>query len=266
MTEEQHRPKTLRDVRQEYFAKKSSKHEHKNVLADQEYLRRRAERLQRDNELAQKKSHEIVERNLALWQNSISILWKDAKLDDERMPAKNKEFITTHVERWNAPAEARRHTSMVLSGFSGRGKTWTSYAYMHELIRSSHVTPQQIVTLAESRLATIANSGFERPAKMRELLDKKHQVFFVDEVGRGAFRNEVDRSSIWFELMDHIYTNQLCLILTTNLPSKDIPEWFGGATTDRLRSLIGNDGYLAFVEEQNMRQELGQYAKSPNRS
>lgn len=260
MTDE-HRPRTLKDVRQEYFAKKGSKHVHKNILADENYLRRRAERLRLDNELTQKKSQEIIQRNLDLWQNSISTLWKNATLDDEMMSERNKAFIERHVERWNTSAESRLHTSIMLGGFSGRGKTWTSYAYMHELIRAGSVTPQQIVTLAESRLATIANSGYERPAKMRELLDKKHQVFFVDEVGRGAFRNEVDRSSIWFELMDHIYSNQLCLILTTNLPNKDVPTWFGGATTDRLRSLIGNDGFLDFVDEQNMRQELGQYKK-----
>lgn len=254
-------PKSLKDIRRDFFLKKSQEHNPKNILTDETYLKRRAERLRRDKELALRKHDEIIKHNLALWQNSISTLWKDASLDDEKMAENHKEFVRLHADRWNDDPAVRRHTSIMLTGFAGRGKTWTSYAYMHEIIRRGAVTPQQIVILAESRLATIAKSGFERAAKMSELLDPKNKVFFVDEVGRGAFTNDVDRGSIWFELMDHIYSNQLCLIITSNLTKDDIPNWFGGATTDRLRALIGSDGFLPFVDEKNMRQELGQYSK-----
>lgn len=262
---EPNQPKTMKDIRKEYLAKKHQEHPTKNMLADDNYRRRRAERLRREQDLVKEKSESIINGNLELWEKSISILWKDARVNDSIMPEENKEFIRNHVKRWQDAPENRRHTSVMFAGLAGRGKTWTSYAYMHELIRTGTVTPQQIVTLAESRLATISNSGYERATKMKELLDPKNQVYFVDEVGRGSFRNDVDRGTIWFELIDHIYSNQLCLIITSNLNSTDIPAWFGGATTDRLRALLGQDGFKAFVDEKNMRQELGQYSKGQRR-
>ena len=51
---------------------------------------------------------------------------------------------------------------------------------------------------------------------------------------------------MWYELIDHIYSHQLTLIITTNLElnERSLGKWIGVRAFDRMKSLVGNDGVL----------------------
>lgn len=142
-------------------------------------------------------------------------------------------------------------TSICLSGQQlGRGKTWQGYAYLNQLIEAGGATSGQVVFGTEgATTSNIATSGYERSEKMREFIRDSHKVFFIDDVGQGYYYKAETRHEIWYELINHIYTNQLTLIITTNLFFKEtgkdsLGEWMGIRAFDRLKSLCGEDGHV----------------------
>ena len=85
------------------------------------------------------------------------------------------------------------------------------------------------------------------------LLNDRNKIWFVDDVGQGFFNDPQKRAEVWFELLDHIYTHQLTLLITTNLSpfktqngtrSSPLENWIGPRAFDRLRAIIGHDGLL----------------------
>jgi DNA replication protein DnaC len=142
-------------------------------------------------------------------------------------------------------------TSIVFQGIEyGRGKTWNAYSYLNGLVQLGCVLPGQIYFGTESStMSRIASSGFERANEMRELKRDSHRIFFIDDVGQSYYFNRDQREAAWYELIDHIYTRNLTLVLTTNLTftetgANSLGAWIGGRAFDRLRALVGNDGVL----------------------
>jgi DNA replication protein DnaC len=158
--------------------------------------------------------------------------------------------VKERVERLKTK-QGLHKTSIIFHGsLLGRGKTWHAYAYLNELVHQGIVLPGQIFFGTESsRISKAANSGFNRNEEMEEMKHASHKVFFIDDVGLAYFFKTEQREEVWYELIDHIYTRRLTLILTTNLAftaqgAGSLGRHLGERAFDRLRSLVGDDGAI----------------------
>lgn len=155
--------------------------------------------------------------------------------------------ILERVER-HRKRQGLHKTSILFYGDKyGRGKTWAAYSYINALVKEGLILPGQVFFGTESStVSRIANSGFNRSEEMLEMKRESHKIFFIDDVGQAYFFKSEHREEVWYELIDHIYTKRLTLVLTTNLPFTEhgLGKWVGGRAWDRLRTLVGNDGAI----------------------
>lgn len=149
---------------------------------------------------------------------------------------------------------ATNHT-YVTTGYTVTHNTWLGYAYINQAVQSGAVTPGQIVADTETAiLGKISSSGFRRAELLEELFHPKYKIYFIDDVGQGYFSSEQSRKEVWYELLDHVYSHDLTLILTTNkefvhqngkiVGSPALERWIGSAAYDRLRHIVGGDGLI----------------------
>lgn len=223
-----------------------------NLPDPEEYARRNRARIEADARMVAAQRDAIVERGLRTWSESIGPLWRDATIDDPSMPPDVRAAIVDRVNRW-ASGNGRHHTTLIFYGPVGRGKTWCAYALAHEMIRRNLLTPAQVRVFSEQELAEIADSGYLKAQKMDELRNSSIKLFIFDDVGRGNFRTPAERGSMWFEVINHVYSNNLAMVITANLKADAFEGWFGAASTDRLRVMTGSEGAIEFSNRENMR-------------
>lgn len=136
-------------------------------------------------------------------------------------------------------------TSIGFLGVVGSGKTWAAYGYLLDAVRAGAIYPDQVEIITESVLASISRAGFSKEEKMKELIAPNKRFFIIDDVGQAGFKDESTRNDVWFEVVDHIYRNNLTLVITTNLPVKGesnrLASYLGSAVYSRLMSLTGGD-------------------------
>jgi DNA replication protein DnaC len=155
--------------------------------------------------------------------------------------------ILERVERHRKKKGLHKTSILFYGDQLGRGKTWAAYSYINALVKEGIILPGQVFFGTESAtVSRIANSGFNRNEEMLEMKRESHKIFFIDDVGQAYFFKKEHREEVWYELIDHIYTKRLTLILTTNLPFTEhgLGNWVGGRAWDRLRTLVGNDGAI----------------------
>lgn len=142
----------------------------------------------------------------------------------------------------------------ITRGYIVTHNTWNAYSFLNLAIANGIATPGQIVADTEtSVLGKITSAGYKKPEMLDALLNDRNKIWFVDDVGQGFFNDPQKRAEVWFELLDHIYTHQLTLLITTNLSpfktqngtrSSPLENWIGPRAFDRLRAIIGHDGLL----------------------
>lgn len=146
-------------------------------------------------------------------------------------------------------------STYLTSGYTVTHNTWLAYAYINHAVQSGAVTPGQIIADTETAiLGKISSSGFKRAELLEELFHPKYKIYFIDDVGQGYFSNEQSRREVWYELLDHVYSHDLTLIITTNKEfltkngkltgSPSLENWIGTAAYDRLRHIVGSDGVI----------------------
>jgi hypothetical protein len=142
-------------------------------------------------------------------------------------------------------------TSLVLHGNLGAGKTWSAYAYINLALKAGVVQPGQIIADTETAvLGKIATGGFLRNELREELLNPRYKMYFIDDVGQGYFGaaavSEQNRTEIWYELIDHVYSHDLTLIMTTNktVSENSLGSWLGIRSYDRLKAIVGPTGLI----------------------
>lgn len=219
-------------------------------VTPEQYAERLKNSLRKDATLMDTVRDSNIAKEKAKWSKRVRTTFAEASSD---MPV-----VLERVERLRVKRGLHK-TSIVFSGAElGRGKTWQAYSYLNQVIASGGGTSGQIIFGTEgATIARIATSGFERAGNMRELLQESHRFFFIDDVGQGYYYKEESRHEVWFELIDHIYTQQLTLILTTNLAftEQSLGKWIGFRAFDRLKSLVGDDGFVA-MSGINKREEV----------
>lgn len=162
-------------------------------------------------------------------------------------------------------------TSLVFLGVVGAGKTWLAYGYILDAIKDGSIRPNEVSITTEFVLSAISKSGFSKDEKMRELLHPKHKVFIVDDVGQADFKDPSARNEVWFELIDHIYRNNLTLVMTTNLPASptnnSLKKYLGSAVYSRLESITGGDFVIPADKDRRpevlTQMESGDYKNNP---
>lgn len=150
---------------------------------------------------------------------------------------------------------AASSSTYITSGYTVTHNTWLAYAYINHAVQSGVVTPGQIIADTETAiLGKISSSGFRRAELLEELFHPKYKIYFIDDVGQGYFSSEQSRREVWYELLDHVYSHDLTLIITTNKEfvmrngklagSPSLEHWIGPAAYDRLRHIVGSDGVI----------------------
>lgn len=184
----------------------------------EEYERRLKIDSERTQKLVMSTTQNRIDSALARWEEIVGPRFFGAGLEvnEPKIQRRIKEF-TEGGSRFNS--------SIVLSGDLGVGKTWRAYGYAERLIRENVLQQANIIEGTEiSVLGSIATSGFRKSDKMNELLDPRHKFFLIDEVGRTNFPNISAQHEVWYELVNHIYMNDLTLVISTNLSTNVVKK------------------------------------------
>lgn len=204
-----------------------------------EYLRRMNEERIKDAYLLKSVKKKKASQASKEWAEKVGPTFSNA---DTKTPQ-----ILERIER-HRTKQGLHKTSILFHGNQfGRGKTWAAYSYINELVKEGLFLPGQIFFGTESAtVSRIANSGFNRSEEMLEMKRQSHRIFYIDDVGMGYFFKREHREEVWYELIDHIYTKRLTLILTTNLlfTEHGLGAHVGARAWDRLRTLVGDDGAI----------------------
>ena len=232
---------------------------------DAEYVHRLQAAHKQDMSLLTETRERKIKKASTEWAKLVGPTFADAETQ-----------IPSILERVNRMQQKQglHKTSIVLYGDKyGRGKTWNAYAYLNALVHTGVLLPGQIFFGTESStIARIAGAGFEKADALRDLKHPSHKAFYIDDVGLAYYFKKDHREEAWYELVDHVYTRRLTLILTTNLDftPNGLGSWIGGRSFDRLRTLVGEDGALMlngvnrrdYVYQENEKQ----YREGSNRS
>lgn len=225
-----------KDARLKAGAKAEGK---KPRIDGQEYLQRLQAERAKDEYLLHSVKQKKASNAAKEWADKVGPTFSRASTETPQI----LERIERHRNR-----QGLHKTSILFHGNQyGRGKTWAAYSYINALVKEGLMLPGQVFFGTESAtLSRIANSGFNRSEEMLEMKRESHKIFFIDDVGQGYFFKREHREEVWYELIDHIYTKRLTLILTTNLPfaEQGLGSHVGGRAWDRLRTLVGNDGAI----------------------
>lgn len=208
-------------------------------VTNEEYIERLAAANRRDKAVLDNLRQQKIEKASKEWATLVGPTFAPAVT---QIPQ-----VLERVERMQTK-QGLHKTSIIFHGNKfGRGKTWAAYSYLNMLVHLGIILPGQVFFGTESStLARVANSGFERSEEMNSMKHASHKVFFIDDVGQAYFFKKEHREEVWYELIDHVYTRRLTLVITTNLEfnERGLGNWIGGRAFDRLRTLVGNDGAI----------------------
>jgi DNA replication protein DnaC len=210
----------------------------KESVSPEEFEERLKRSLKRDGVLVSADKKKRVEQASKEWKERVGKTFAEATTDDPRILDRVNRLVT---------GEGLHKTSIIFHGNLGVGKSWTSYAFINLAIEAGAVIPGQIVADTETGvLGRISSSGFKRADLLEELTHPRNKIYFIDDVGQGYFSNEQGRTEIWYELIDHVYTHQLTLLITTNkrLTDDSMGAWIGARAWDRLKVIVGSDGAI----------------------
>lgn len=246
MTQEELTEEEVASLKKTRFRQKPASKPAGEQVSSQEYHDRLVESLNRDAYLALKQKEIRIASAVKAWKTKVGPRFAEATTDNP--------IIVDRVKRLTS-GDGMHKTSLVMSGELGVGKTWLSYAFLNLAIEAGAVTAGQVIADTETAiLGKISSSGFKRAELLEELFNPRYKIYFIDDVGQGYFSNEQGRREVWYELIDHVYTHDLTLIITTNKEFKIVggkvtgspalEQWIGGAAYDRLKHIVGSDGLI----------------------
>lgn len=209
----------------------------KHEVSPEEFQARMEKVREKDQALAAQQARQQWETDLARMSAILPARFRLAT-------AANVPAVAERLERL-ASGKGLHKTSIIFSGVVGSGKTWLAYGYVLDAIKRGILSPQNVDIMTESTLSSISRSGYSKDEKLQQLFDPRKKLYVIDDVGQAYFRDESVRNEVWFDLIDHIYRNNLTLILTTNLPTRrdnnQLQGYLGSAVYSRLMSLTGGD-------------------------
>lgn len=197
---------------------------------------------------------------------------------DSRAAAKEA-WATRLPEKWARPLDAepdqepavldrlnrlRTHTgrhglSLMAVGPYGTGKSWVAYSYARLAVEQDLLWPSEIVMGTEAEiLEPLAYAPFaEVTSQLKALLNPKHKMFVIDDIGKMArYPNDDQRRRIFGTVINWIDEHCAALVMTTNLtlgPEGELARYVGAVAYERIRVMVGGD---VVFREQAKRAEL----------
>ena len=219
-----------------------------------------------DQQTAMEWKRSRLREDILKWEDKIDARWKNADIDghpDFNPAAKAAiENAMEELRRARSKPAGIHPTSLLFIGKLGRGKTWSAYAAVKELVKRDLAGPGQIYASTEMNLSAITYAGYKKNDLFAEILNGKYKAYLIDDVGRGKFKSPAERGEIWFEIINKAYAQNMPLYITSNLPinnpadpGRDLEGWIGKAALDRFKSMVPDVGLVIF-NETDKRSEL----------
>lgn len=192
-------------------------------------------------ELERERSARI--RNLRAWDEALPPRWRGASLGTIKKPV---------VPKILAALKASPQGSFYLTGESGSGKTFVSYAIVRKLIGIGFTTPSQIATVSEGLLLSWASGGFKGRESLDKLMDARHKVFMFDGLGALTPKETTAVAPAWELIIEHIYSRGLTAIFTSSIELEEFSSTLSSSGETKLYTLthgrdfeVEPDGSLA---------------------
>lgn len=155
-------------------------------------------------ELKRERNERIA--NLEKWDKSLPDRWQNAKLNLIKKPV---------VEKILKALQEKSNGSFFLHGESGAGKTFVAYALVRRMIGHGIVSTSQVKMVSESVLFNWVSRGFQGQDMIVQLLNSKYKLYLFDGIGTLNDREAEKVASVWEQILDHIYSNDLSAIFTS---------------------------------------------------
>lgn len=84
----------------------------------------------------------------------------------------------------------------------------------------------------------------------------KYELLVIDDVGKVRPRDFSFLQSVYFRIIDDRYSNELPIILTTNLSFTELEAHIGGACADRLLEMAGKENFILMTGKSYRRKQL----------
>lgn len=191
--------------------------------------------------------------NLAKWSEMVGTRWAGATL---------KTIENEAVQDVVRLIKEHRKTSFWITGESGSGKSYLAYAIIRSYIGFGWTTPSQVERISEEVLLGMASTGFEGMARFNKLLAPKNKIYLFD--GVGSKHTYTDREKqLWEQLIDHIYTNSLVAIFTSNKPAEDFGCHLSDSGNSKLEHLVRDREVVSLSTHTSGKKEKPAASKSP---
>lgn len=134
--------------------------------------------------------------------------------------------------------------------------TWLAVAYANQAIRAGYFKPSEVLFGSESELlAAAANSSFGEVEKaLRRIVSGRYRMIIIDDVGRGTWLRDDMRAKVFSLVLDKFWSDNLVVVITSNLARDGLAEYVGEGAMDRLRSMTGYGGIV--LDSEHMRRKV----------
>lgn len=184
------------------------------------------------SEVEKRKELDTRKENLKTWDENLSSRWRGASLVTM---AKNGDSASkTALKLMNKG----KIDNYFISGESGVGKTYLAYAIARRYIGLGYISPSQVKIISEEKIMSYALTGFEGRAKFDELFKPKYRLFLLDNVGSKESYDARREIPFWEQLIDHIYTNDLSAIFTSNEPAMAFARILNNSGDSKFRHMV----------------------------
>lgn len=191
----------------------------------QERLNARFERHEQEKKKRERKA------NLARWAELLPPRWASASLPEIEAPNKEAaELIVAECGKSESP-------SFWLAGPSDSGKTYMAYATIRRFIGMGWTSPGHVKILSEEALMGFAAGGFEGQNRFNELLKPHYTTYLIDGVGKRPTLTQKEQQ-LWEQLIDHIYSKSLTLIITSDKESDSFTALLSDSAETKLNHLV----------------------------
>jgi DNA replication protein DnaC len=180
------------------------------------------------------KLRESIVRNVTAWEESLPSRWSTARLEDIDNPA---------VKEIEAILSVNKFSSMFITGESGSGKTYLAYAITRRYLEKGHISPSKIKVISGSAITEIANSGFSGADRFNKLFHQRNAYYLFD--GMATTKPTPKELQLWESLIDHIYSNSLTVVMTSNLSASKFSDYLSDSANSKFTHLIHDKEVLA---------------------
>lgn len=143
------------------------------------------------------------------------------------------ETVADTAGKLRSIVSGEREQGVFMFGLPGRGKTHLSIAAARALLDRGVLVGVFSLAGLVSRIQDTYGYGDATESRGKIVADVcRHSVVVLDDIGKEHRSSNVE--SIVYELIDGLYTANVILIASSNLPGKDFVERYDGAVLSRL--------------------------------